>query len=539
MKQIKRAKKILGHKALRGLFLISFAGLSMGGYLTAQAQGAIPMSQAGGADLRQGGAIQLFHKIKKPDGETAGWLIGNHHHVCVERDSFPIEINQAMDQADIGLIELASSQNNLQNLLSDALVYLPEGITIASLIGEQKAREIFEYISRRFSQEESIKILFQTVSIRLSITDATPFDITSYIDFNSLLPDIILSHLVLVATFDQSDESMRAHILKRAESVIIENEERISSSLADCSIPLRDKNDSYIESYFNCSERPFHSIETAASQSIDISSGFSYQDKAEQLAQNFDAMSGGSLNEGSAMRPSPDSASVNSAEKFVESNPEDENSMESLFPQLNTIIYSFMVFFKEPIARQRLYNTDLTGAFNNKVLELSHFLNENQCRDFSESDTRALVNKIFEFEQFRLEFRSSGLEMDQATEAHFRRLSRELIQLKNNIFTSCFPDFSLPEGLEEIQREAISTQIEAIKKEHHGLIIVRDPKIAQGIISHLGDGEVFAAIGAAHLNGVIRHLSEAGFVVEPVALSQPWNILDDSACDNNPEQDEG
>ena len=66
MKQIKRAKKILGHKALRGLFLISFAGLSIGGYFKAQAQGAIPMSQA--ADLQEGGLYRELRGV--PSAQT-------------------------------------------------------------------------------------------------------------------------------------------------------------------------------------------------------------------------------------------------------------------------------------------------------------------------------------------------------------------------------------------------------------------------------------------------------------------------------------
>ena len=526
MKQIKRAKKILGYKALRGLFLISFAALSMGGYFKAQAQGAIPMSQAAPSDFQQGGAIQLFHEVKKPGGETAGWLIGVNHAACVERDSFPQEVNQAMDRADIGLIELKISETARAASIP---LYLPEGTSLPDLIGEQKTQELFDFIHHNFKEEyirKAVELKIAEFSISKSFNpDMTLFNFADYSAFIHLSPEAILTVVLLINVYQQSrisltHEDEAKDSLKRFYSYIEEfnnkqrslreilsrdlvsgnNQERnLFKFMIDCYYNPKIK-EHHIEERFVCSGRPVHSMESVESQATDIKSGFSLLDQAKILVFYFDKL------------------------QSEEVSAQEQSAKQEFGQIINALSNNIMM----SASFQYLYGMNMENTLDREFSMLSDFLSENQCLDSSESDVRALVNKIFEFHQFNIEFAINGLEMDQTTEAYYRRQLREQLQLQNNIFTSCFPDYSLTEDSEEQQRREIETRIEMTKKSQHGLLSVRDFKMAQTIISHLEDGKVFAAMGAGHLNGVIRHLETEGLVVEPVRLSQPWNILGSS-----------
>ena len=517
MKQI-RAKNILGHKALRGLFLLSFAALSMGGYF--KAQEAIPTDQTG-ADLRQGGAIQLFYKIKKPDGGIAGWLIGNNHYVCVERDSFPQEINQAMDRADIGLIELKISESKSNSLESEPTQpkYLPEGITLPDLIGAPKAREIFNFIHHHLKEEYINTGAAVTIALSPEIA-YTLFDIEKYSDFIRLHPNVV-SHLLQILNhyneqlqYEEDKDIIKSnlemfyffiarqrslgYLLVRGENPLSNNKpiEIEEDFLFDCSQDEPKIKDLHIEKRFACSGRPVHSIETAKSQITGMNSGFlRVESAASSLAQVYDELVLG--------------IPLSTIEHK---------------PEFNEVIWSLFAEAEMPISLSLLYGADPQMYLTDRAQRLSDFLTDRQCDNVSATNARAAMDKIFYAKQQYIEFRSHGLEMDETAQASLSIGLRAMFQSVNELFYSCFP-YNKPKNLSAQEERATQFMISYYKRFQEGAILLRDPKIAQTIISHLEDGEVFAAIGAGHLSGVIRHLSAQGLVVEPVRLSQPWNIL--------------
>ena len=81
---------------------------------------------------------EIFWKAVKPGESTANYLIGTMHRAVLDENSFPPELVAAIENAEVGLFELISSDQT-EKYVTEArkkTMWLPKGESLSLYIGE-------------------------------------------------------------------------------------------------------------------------------------------------------------------------------------------------------------------------------------------------------------------------------------------------------------------------------------------------------------------------------------------------------------------
>ena len=519
-------------KILNKLFLILLSLVYLGlSFKTAQAEEWQTVEEG-----------QYFWQISKPGlNPSFSYIMGSGHHMCLDKNSLPIEIKRALKSSRMAVLE--ATRENTREAYSletlSAVSHLPAGLTLSHYLGEKKVKEMFDvirsFIESHDTEEQDLERALKTLHM----------DIRDYNNFNRLAPQILdmhlqfISHLfsaIIYASEQESNEIIQEFITSINKSIEQVSDGNIMSGLSGhigdfgiqfemtpefCSSDEPLFMDTFIEKSLFCDRTPIELLETAVERAFAVS--FVVSDLKIEINRLYD--------------------NTFSAIKNKKAKLENKN----LSPPFGWIFQDIVDIRQRELRPfenfQMNIDTNTNGIFNRKLAavytgseedsseknpeELSKdiiaLLKSEECWSVPEINSLAdsYVNKFLQKTSFALKITTMGKPMDEKTTEIYLGFIRELKQIERHIFSSCFPNYQYSnkelQDIEDKDQEELYTLRFMV-----GLATTRDPNFVNSILPFLDEGGgVFVLMGFGHLSGVINHLKAAGYNVHPVQLSSP------------------
>lgn len=361
-------------------------------------------------------------------------------------------------------------------------------------MGKEEAQKVFDFIQSGLLEHDKDSAFTEFWKQEIGT------DITSYEDVDRLKPTVVLNmihFLSIYSLFDEQEE--KTELLAQTKKGFMTGSFTEDGEY-DCSSLDSELMDNYLEKSIFCKGKPVHNIETMEGVVSDVL-GSNHYDEAERLSLTVDQLI------------------------FERAIPESPLSgMDTIFSEWEQLMLQV-----EGILLYETMNSYHQGTKMDMSLvpEISSFLTERQCSSLPESFINQYEEQLILFPKLFIEYILSGKQVNQETEQKFSQLMRKANALKIDIFSFCFPDYTLPENLEETMKRQERLVFLNLKQIMENLIVSRDKKQALRLIPFLEEGGAFAAVGFAHLSGVIEELRAQGWELKSVKLSRP---LERSYC---------
>lgn len=490
---------------------------------------------------------QYFWQISRSGlNPSFSYILGSRHDMCLDDHSLPIEIKRALKSTRVGILEAHTGTFKEQMTLRfiHKMSYLPTGITLSDFLGEEKVREIFDFfrffVATYDTEERDLEKILKLVMT---------IDVRNYEQFNRLHPMILnlyLSGVGGIYEIINLAESQKPEVENKTPDEIIQNfidtayeslelqndEERFFDALAEeesfspDSIMLFKRNrqvclshnpftmDLFIEKSLFCDKKPIYPLEASEDVTTAFLSAFTdLETQADDLYNSFNEIKAiGKIDF-----------------RFFSWYPQTD-----LFTYLqwpfedfkDIVIYNFETMFEQEI--EALHTTSSEDHFPEEDFEaMVDFLKERGCAISVEINSLidTYINTLQQKVDFSVKVSISGESIDEDIMKTYSGFNTELKQLEKDIFSACFPSYQYASRELEDDREKGELQM---LKTIAILTTSRDQKMMRSMLPFLDKGGVFAVMGFAHLNGVIKHLRAAGYSVNPVHLSSP--IVEAEGC---------
>ena len=498
---------------------------------------------------------QYFWQISRPGlNPSFSYILGSNHYMCLDNNSLPVEIKRALKSSKVGILEANTEttikeQNTLQSI--KGAFNLPEGLSLLDYLSEEKVQEIFDFfhsfVMTYDTEERDLENLFKTTGV----------DVRNYEQFNRSQPLILVSYLASVSVLhDQIINSSKSHkseennqtsdeiiqnfidrykllVPQNSEEVLLDRlksfgEREISSDIIMlltkdpkvCLSPNPMGMDFFIEKSLFCDKRSIYPLETAKIVvSTALLAGQDLQEQANSLYGLFD--------------------DIKNKEKikfrfFSEFPTEYFKYLKWPFEKFKEVViekYTTMYSQGEKAFHDSISSSEVSLAEDNSE-SIIDSLKERGCTISPEIDSliNTYIDTLQEKVDFALKVGSSGKSIDEEILEIYFDFNAELRKQEQNIFSACFLNYRYADKeLEDNREEKVLQRLKLMAI----LTTSRDQKMAQSILDLLdkiNGGGVFAVMGYAHLSGVIRHLRDAGYLVNPVSVSSP--IVEAEGCVN-------
>lgn len=497
---------------------------------------------------------QYFWQISHPGlNPSFSYIMGSHHYMCLDNNSLPIEIKKALRSSTVGALEANTevTKEQMRISLNNAIFYLPEGLTLSDYLGEEKVREIFDFfrlfVSTYDTEGKDLEKIFKT---RFNI------DVDNYDDFNRLNFQVVTDSLSVISGFETADPDEKNHaseVENKISSEVIQDfitdsyeklammtdEDKIldyieghdDEQFSPAAAMLFAKNrevcfsntpigmDFFVEKALFCDKKEVYPLETA----VDVLSAVLY---AQQNSEGLEVLA---------------SHLYNAFDEIKNKRKQNFRFFSDFPTDLFTTLHGpFETFKNIVITGYKQMSSQKEGGFHARssrdfsaqsdvYTQMVDFLQKRGCAVSSPS-IRSLINAyMHELQQkvdFSMQVRLSGRPINEEITNTYFGFSAKLRQMEQNIFSACFPDYQYADTELEDERE-----LEGLKilKRVSVLTTSRDAKMAQSITHLLDKGEkVFAVVGFYHLDGVIRRLKDAGYIINPLEISSP--IIQAEGC---------
>lgn len=436
---------------------------------------------------------EIFWEVVKPGESTANYLIGTHHYVTLNENSFPPELVAAIENSKVGLFELIFSERTGKYVIEarKKTMWLPKGESLSLYIGEDRAEKIFSALQMALSELDE-----EEVSFLHNEWEEFNLDITSYEDFNNLRPVEVLYVIDLVL---DSKSNLRSQFLMDKDEREKVSRYHSKSDMEEC-LSRRDRMDTYIERVLSCLGKPVYSLETLESQKMALSALYN-ADMVEKLIRDFDKFI---LRLTGPLKKEEDDLHKEWASFLREIKLRLDDHIESSY-------------LNKPVD-----NTALKSDF---VKAISEFLMKQKCPVPPSASINKYARGIVDNYQLQLKVQVKGKQMEETEEDQLRGLISETSYREKEVFSLCFPDYKWSEDLEESLKRKNKLRLDYIKNVIKLLTLLRDPKLAQSMLPYFEKGGAFVVFGLAHLSGVLQELKMQGYEVRQVHFSTPLKIL--------------
>lgn len=435
---------------------------------------------------------EIFWEAIKPGESTANHLIGTWHLANLDENSFPPELVAAIENAEVGLFEIISSEATEKYVMQarKRTMWLTDGESLSLYIGEARAEKIFSAIQMALSRLDE-----RDISFLYSKWESFDLDITSYKDFNNLRPSEVLYIIDLV--LDDSRSNLRYQPLMDKSERKKADSHHLKSDTEEC-LSRKEKNmDTYIEKVFSCLRKPVYSLETLESQAIALSN-LNNANMVEQLIRDFDKF----------ILHLTDSTLK---EKEDDLHKEWRSFLSVIKPRLGDHIESG--YLSKPV--------DDTALKSDFAEAISEFLVKKKCPVPPSDSINQYARGIVDYRQLRLRVLVKGKHIEETEEEQLRGLINETSYREKEVFSLCFPHYIWSEDFEESLNRENQLQLEYIKNSNKLLVLLRDPELVQDMLPYFERGGAFVVFGLGHLSGVLQELRLQGYEVRQVKFSTP------------------
>ena len=462
----------------------------------------------------------LFWEIKKPGKATSSYLIGTKHDVILNEESLPPEVILALESSQVGLFEIISSENTEEAMIEaiKKRIRLPFGETLSLYIGEERAQRLFKSIQSALSRLSEDAVTFLSGDWKM-----LNVDITSYTDFNQLRPSSVI---FMIGQFIQlSQATLEEEADKTVDDDPLDKLEEVPASDGDVDTAQTDETESdsqtalrpdiktclsrsermdvYIEQTLFCMGNPVYSLESVGSQADALSDGNDDRGVAKMLDINFDII-------------------IDRLEGRISELEEVVFELSSHFKQLETRVSNHVI---------NSYHQNIAvdgGMLKLSVREeISGVLKQKQCPSVPETFINGYADHIVGLSQLNIQEFVRGKQIEEETKQKFARLMREIGLAQREIISSCFPDYIWPDNLEEQDESVVTFVLDFLQKQIESVLLSRDQKLAHSMLPYFERGKTFAAVGFAHLSGVLEELKAQGYEVSLIELSVPLRPAED------------
>ena len=437
--------------------------------------------------------VHLLWKISR-SGIESSYLIGIKHDLCLNQKSLPPEVNRALEKSKVGLIELNFSELTKEDegIISGISFKLPEGQTLLSHMSEENVRKVFEVMHTTLSENDKIGYFKEVLKKKKDI------DITSYENFIRLTPFTVYALFRGILSYGTYDEPYKKIMLEDLRNSSIKKEEKVEKAVVEVAAkekcPLKKGYmDHYLEKKIFCEGKPVHSIETAESQISDVLSTTDHEFETEQLLLAVDA--------------------------FILDRKELTSELDIIVSDFNRYVLEWKGYLVDRV-QDRIFQKTEIEASSVPQQRVVRFLENKNCKDFSEASIHQLKEQFVLYAEKYMNYILQKEPMDEEQEQQFIQLTGEINLLKEDIISSCFPDYVWPDSAKKLIKRKVWLNVQALKQEKKKFFISRDKKLALSMIPFLQGGEAFVALGLGHLTGVIGELQEQGWEIEPIELSR-------------------
>lgn len=437
---------------------------------------------------------EVFWEITKPGTSPSNYLLGTSHYLPFSKDSLPKELMMALKNSKIGLFEVIYRERtgDYFTTLEKRTTWLPEGESLSSYIGEERAQEIFSAIQFALSQLDERGASFLSEKWK-----KFGLVLTSYEDFNNLRPRRMFTIESLVG-------AVRRDLIPQPPTLEIpqarpDRKEDPTPNMKKCFLRSYPMMDTYIEKVFSCMEKPVYSLENP-----DESLPFLLFSESKEIAAGL----------------------VWDSDRIIRRLRDQESSGDILHEEWGSFLSEIEERVWKDLNKGYYLNRFVDTAFLQSDIErtVSRYLMKKECFALSDSFINQYAQGIINMNQLLVWFFSKGEQMTEKTEEELAGLISETSLRQREIFSLCFPDFHWPKDLEETAERANQLQLDFIKSVMDTLVIPRDLKQAQSMHTYFEKGGAFAAVGFSHLAGVLRELRAQGYKVRQVPFSPPFEV---------------
>ena len=412
---------------------------------------------------------QIFWEIQKP-GIKPSYILGLYHYFFLDENSLPPEITAAISNSQTGLIELSrEEQKRLVEAIKTTGLFLPEGETLSLYLGEQKAREVFEFLQSILTQYNEAKALMNKLKTLYGI------DITSYETINRLIPFWILQ----LENLKKLPEKLNEHLSGQEQP--------------DCLSKEAKQMDLSIERALFCKGKPVYSIETAEIQA-----------RAFYLKRNH-------YTEAQVLH-----ATLN---KAVQKSQGNQSEMDATIEEWNQLITRITQNLLKHIAN--LIHQNVPININSEREQILTFLIHKQCINLPTNPVDEYLEQLLQLLQSRFHHLISGTQTEEEFKKDITLFVERAHTAHTAILSSCFLDYMPKTSKEQAIDRTVNKIWYSVQYEREQIFNARNKPQALFLLPYLEEGGVFAAIGANHLKEVLTELEALGWQIKAVPLSHP------------------
>ena len=431
---------------------------------------------------------QIFWEIRKL-GVKPGYILGLNHSRTLDENSLPPEINTAINNSQIGLIELSAKERTEKKMIEAKQsigLFLPESETLSSYLGEQKAREVFEFLQDFLLNRDEEGFLVNKIQTLYGI------DVTSYETVNHLTPFFIMQ---IIQELFRTQHIPLEQKSKKLEKLLAKlNGDSPEQVTFDCSLKTGKQMDLFIEKALVCEGKGIYSIETAEIQIRALYFNRNHHEESRNLHALLSAI--------------------------VQREKGNQSEMDIIIEEWGKLFAKIIKRLSKHIANQLFQNIPID--VNPETEQILDFLSEKQCADLPINRVKEYMDLTLQLYQLSFHYTLKATQIEEETaKRNIAPIVEKLYETGTDVFASCFPDYKPAMSKEETMEWRTSAMWNSIQHEREQLINPRDKSQALFLLPYLEEGGVFAAVGAGHLKGVLRELEAKGWQVRAVPLSHP------------------